>query len=187
MLTGDTFGVAGRAFRRSPTGEGDEVLVIGLGPVGLGHLAIRAFSGADVTAVEPSDYRRELALKLGAVAALHPREHISIRPRLIAECTGRPECVARALELVDDEGIVHQSGLCHEEVSIDPMSFYQREIVYTGDMYYSREDYPSMLELIERGLPLADLCTHEVEAADAQSAITEFLEARTGKVILRWS
>ena len=58
MLSGDTLGVAGPAFRRDPTGPGDRCLVIGLGPVGLGHVAIRAFTGAEVIAIEPSAYRR---------------------------------------------------------------------------------------------------------------------------------
>jgi threonine dehydrogenase-like Zn-dependent dehydrogenase len=186
MLSGDTIGVAGRAYRRDPTGPGDQVVVFGLGPVGLGHVAIRAFTGAEVIAVEPSAYRRELALSLGAKAAVAPGEPIDARPRVVAECTGRPDCIALALELVDDGGTVHQSGLCHEPISIDPMVFYRREIVYTGDMYYAREDYPAMMELVERGLPLERLCTHEVPAADSQPAITEFLAARTGKVILRW-
>jgi len=187
MLTGDTIGVAARAYRRDPSGPGDEVVVLGLGPVGLGHVLVRAFTGASVTAIEPSEYRRKLALELGATAAVRPEQPLETRPRVVVECTGRPECIARALEVVDDCGTVHQSGLCHDLVQISPIAFYRREIVYTGDMYFAREDYETMLELMRRGMPLARVCTHEVAADDAQRAITDFLETRSGKVILRWS
>jgi threonine dehydrogenase-like Zn-dependent dehydrogenase len=187
MISGDTLGVAGRAYRRDPSGPGDCVVIIGLGPVGLGHLAVRTFTGADVYAIEPSEYRRDLAIDLGAAGTVAPGETLNVRPRLIFECSGRPESIAHAIELIDDCGVVHQSGLCHSTVEFDPMTFFSREITYTGDMYYASEDYPTMLELVERGLRLEEICTHEVAAEDAQPAITEFLEARSGKVVLRWA
>lgn len=186
MLTGDTLGVAGRAFRRDPSSRGDPIVVIGLGPVGLGHVLVRAFTGAEVIAIEPSAYRRELALGLGATTALTPGEALDIKPRLVFECTGRPECIAQALEIVDATGCVHQSGLCHADVRINPMLFFKREIAYTGDMYYASEDYQSMLDLLQSGLPLERICTHEIGPADAQSAVTDFLKGLSGKVIIRW-
>ena len=64
--------------------------------------------------------------------------------------------------------------------------FLDREITYTGSWYYASEDYASMIDLVRRGLPLRSLCTHEVAAPEAQAAITDFLDARSGKVILRW-
>lgn len=187
MVIGDTLGVAARAFRREPTGEGDIVVVFGLGPVGLGHIAVRAFTGATVVAVEPSAYRRNLAVSLGAKAAVPPGSALDVRPRLVLECSGRPDCIAEAIELVEPGGSVRQSGLCHQPVTIDPMTFWEREITYTGDMYFAHEDYPTMLELFKSGVPLQEICTHDVQAADAQDAIKDFLDGRSGKVILRWA
>jgi L-iditol 2-dehydrogenase len=186
LIVGDTLGVAARAFRRDPTGPGDSVVVFGLGPVGLGHVAVRAFTGADVVAVEPSAYRRALALSLGAVAAIAPGDALDVTPRVVIECSGHPECVTQSIEIVDNGGVVHQSGLCHSTVSINPMAFFEREIAYTGDMYFAREDHATMLDLVERRLPLERICTHEVVAAEAQAAVTDFLEARSGKIVLRW-
>jgi VCBS repeat-containing protein len=77
--------------------------------------------------------------------------------------------------------------VCHDDVVINPLSLAKREIAYVGDWYYDTEDYPSMLELMSQGLPLAELCTHEVDADGAQSAITEFINGQTGKVVIRWS
>jgi L-iditol 2-dehydrogenase len=186
IVVGDTIGVAARAYRRDPTGPGDTVVVFGLGPIGLGHVAVRALMGAEVLAVEPSGYRRALALSLGAAAAVGPGEEIGVRPKVVIEASGRPECIEQAIQIVESGGVVHQSGLCHSPVSMNPMAFFEREIAYTGDMYFAREDHATMFELLARGLPIDRICTHEVVPGDAQAAITEFLNAQTGKVILRW-
>lgn len=187
LLSGDTLGVPGRSLRRVPSSPGASVLLIGLGPIGLGHLVVRNFTGAKVFAIEPSPYRRELASKLGAIEVLPPGERVDVRPQLVIECTGRPECVSQALEAVDSGGTVFQSGECGTDVAINPSGmFVHREITYTGGWYYASEDYASMTDLVNEGLPLADICTHDVPAQKAQSAITEFLEGRSGKVIIDW-
>jgi L-iditol 2-dehydrogenase len=43
-----------------------------------------------------------------------------------------------------------------------------------------------MTRLVEQGLPLASMCTHDVNAVEAGDAIEEFLAGRTGKVVFRW-
>lgn len=188
LLTGDGLGVPARGLRRVPSLCGETVLIIGLGPVGLGHALVRAFAGSRVVGVEPSPYRRELAKKLGAIEVLAPGEELTDRPRIVIEATGRVDCILRALELVDNGGIVLQSGECHDPVPISPSEvIIRREVTYTGAWYYSTEDYPDMLGLLDGGLRLGDLCTHDVDIADAQSAISDFLAGESGKVVLRWN
>jgi L-iditol 2-dehydrogenase len=188
MLSGDSLGVPMRSLRRAPAAPGESVLVIGLGPVGLGHVLVRSFLGAEVVGIDPSAYRRDLARRLGARTVLAPGEEIPGHHSLVIECSGRPDCITQALQLVDNGGIVLQSGECHVDVQIKPSeTLIRREVTYTGSWYYASEDYPAMLDVMARGLPLGRLCTHEVPAADAQAAISDFLEARTGKVVLRWS
>lgn len=188
MLTGDGLGVPARGLRRAPSNPDDRVLVIGLGPVGLGHVLVRAFIGAEVIAIEPSAYRRELALQLGATRVLHPDEDLDARPSLVIESTGRSECIRQALELVDNGGVVLQSGECHTDVAINTFeTMIHREVTYTGSWYYATEDYQDMCLLLDRGIRLERLSTHDVAAADSQLAITDFLEGSSGKVILRWN
>lgn len=188
LLTGDSLGVPVRALHRVPSRPDDRVLVIGLGPVGLGHVAVRSFAGAEVVGIEPSAYRRRLALKLGASTVLPPEQDVGRGYAAVIECSGRPENILLAFHLADDAGTVIQSGECHTPISISPSdTFVRREITYTGSWYYATEDYPGMRELLERGLPLSEMCTHDVAAVDAQPAITDFLRGDSGKVVLRWS
>lgn len=65
--------VAIRAVRRSRLGLGESVAVFGAGMIGLGVVvAARAAGAATVVVVEPDARRRELAMGLGASAALTP-------------------------------------------------------------------------------------------------------------------
>ncbi|MEU3270884.1 zinc-binding dehydrogenase [Saccharomonospora sp. NPDC006951] len=188
MLTGDPLGVPVRALRRAPTGKGDRVVVIGLGPVGLAHVVVRAFEGADVVGVEPARFRRNLGLELGASQVFHAVDDIGFKADVVIECTGIPECIRQAFAIVEDGGVVLQSGECVAEIPLSPTEiFVRREVTYTGSWYYASEDYGAMVDLMGKGLPLERLCTHDVGASQAQEAITEFLNGRTGKVVLRWS
>jgi S-(hydroxymethyl)glutathione dehydrogenase/alcohol dehydrogenase len=57
----------------APVEPGSDVVVLGCGPLGLSAVqGARIKGAARIVAVEPIRYRRELALKLGATAALDP-------------------------------------------------------------------------------------------------------------------
>jgi len=188
LLSGDALGVPVRAQRRVPSAGGERVLVIGAGPVGLGHVLVRAQGGAEVVVVEPSAYRSELARELGAAVALAPGEDIGCVPALVIECTGIPACIGQALDVVRRGGTVLQSGLCGC-VEVSPTNtFVVREVVYTGTWYYADEDYPEILRLYAEGLPAASLITHDFPADDVGAAYRHaFVSKDSGKVVLDWT
>lgn len=186
LISGDAMGVPVRAYRRVPSHSGERVLVIGAGPVGLGHVLLRAHVGAAVTVIEPSPYRRELALALGAAAVHEPGEEIDEAFGLVIECTGIPACVQQALATVERGGTVLQSGICHR-VEISPTeTVVIREVSYTGAFYYADEDYPEILSLYKDGLAVGQMVTHEFRAEQIAAAYRAFTGRDSGKVILRW-
>ncbi len=185
LLTGDALGVPVRGLTRVPHAEGMTVVVIGLGPVGLSQVLVRSFTGADVVGVDPSPERRELARRGGARLVLGPDEPLP-PAAIVIECTGLAECIALAFDTAQAGGTVLQSGEC-SAVTINPSrSIIHREVNYVGSWYYTTSDYPQMLRLFSEGLDIASLITHEVAAEDAADAVAAFLDARSGKVILRW-
>ena len=186
LQSGDALGVPARVARRFPPEPGAEVAVIGLGPVGLGHVAVQAYAGARVIGIEPSAARRRQALRLGAAEVYEP-DQFRRHPRTVIECTGSPSAIADAFAMVDSGGTVIQSGECQRPISLVPSDVViHREITYTGSWFYASEDYPYMTDLVAKGLPLRDLCTHEVRPEDAQLAFGDFLHGLTGKVVVRW-
>ena len=73
-MLGDTVGTGLAAgMNLAPIEPGSDVVVLGAGPVGLGAIqAARIMGAAQIIAVEPIRYRREVALKLGATMVLDP-------------------------------------------------------------------------------------------------------------------
>jgi L-iditol 2-dehydrogenase len=188
LISGDTLGVPVRAFRRLPTSSGDRVLVIGLGPIGLGHTLLRAHEGAEVIAIEPSEYRRELAMKLGASTVFEPGEDFGPAPDFVIECTGIPACIHQAFDAVAPRGTVLQSGECDTPIEVNPSElFIRREIIYTGGWYYSEADFPEMVRRYQDGLPVDRMVTHEFPADEIADAYATFVSKRSGKVMIDWT
>ena len=187
LLAGDSLGVPARAMRRAPHADGDVVVIIGLGPVGLGHVLVRAWFGARVIAIEPSEYRQRLGRTLGATTVLRPGDPVEPGAAVVIECSGRPESITRAFDLVRNGGVVVQSAECHEDVPLNPSELIiRRELTYTGSWYFAPEDYDTMVGLLRDGLPVRRMLTHEVPAAAAPEVVSRFLDGQTGKVVLRW-
>lgn len=79
-----------------------DVVVMGLGPVGLITALLLQRAGARVVGVDPSDARRTVAGSVGLDAAATASENVP----LIIEASGRPEALAAALDLLAHEGTV---------------------------------------------------------------------------------
>jgi threonine dehydrogenase-like Zn-dependent dehydrogenase len=187
LLTGDGLGVPIRALRKVPHRPGERIAVLGLGPVGLAHVLVRDREGAEVIAIEPSEYRRRLARSLGATAVFAPGEDIGAPPGMVIECTGIAACVQQAFDMVDPAGTVLQSGWC-TAVEIDPgATVLSREVTYTGTWYYADDDYPAMVEAYQNGLPIGMMSTHEFDAHRIAEAYRQFVSKETGKIIVSWT
>ena len=186
LMSGDALGVPVRALRRVPSGEGTRVLVIGLGPVGLAHVAVRSAAASEVVAIEPSPTRRRLGMDLGASAVHHPDEVDIEVADIVIEATGLPACVARAFDLAASGGTVLQSGECASAPIRPSHDIVHREVTYAGAWYYATEDYPDMVRIESQGLGIRRLVTDELPARDAQLAFDRFFGGDAGKVVLRW-
>ena len=97
----------------------DTLVVLGAGPVGLAVTAAAAAMGAVTVVVEPDERRRGIARQLGAKHAVHPGDIDALLADLtrgrgadvVVEVSGRPDVMARALELVAFKGRVAYVGI----------------------------------------------------------------------------
>jgi L-iditol 2-dehydrogenase len=85
----DTLSVCLHAQHLSGLGINDRVAVIGAGPIGLGQLLLGKASGADVIVIDPVQSALDLALELGADAAVNGADE---------------DAVARVLDFSDGRG-----------------------------------------------------------------------------------
>ncbi|MYY06920.1 NAD(P)-dependent alcohol dehydrogenase [Streptomyces sp. ATexAB-D23] len=162
---------AGTVLNRLRPEPGSSLVVLGAGGVGLSALMAAVAVGCDpVVAVDPVASRRELALSLGAAAALAPggglaaalRELTGGGAHHVVETTGRPETVRRAVGALRPRGALALLGL-GGEVTFDVMGLLAKGVrvhgVVEGDSDPGRF-IPELIALHGRGLfPLDRLVT----------------------------
>lgn len=194
LLTGDGMGVPYHTSTRLADPAIRTVAIFGAGPIGLGNVIMQAFLGRRVLVVEVSAERRALALRLGAEAAIDPRQADPVEslraltdgggPDVCLEAAGRPETLTQCFAAVRTGGTVAMNG----EQGPLPLSpsddFIRRDITALGSWFYQAREYPRMVALYRQGLPVESLITHRFPLAAGGEAFAEFAAARTGKVLL---
>ncbi len=189
----DPVGTHFHANKRMGTNARHTVAVFGLGPMGLGATCVTAFLGARVIAVDPIAYRRDLAKKLGAAEVVDPAAgDVATQIRELTkgygldrafECSGRPEPLYTALDLVRHFGHVSIIGE-QPEAKISPSNHFNRkEITLSGSTCFPLGDYDEIVRAFEAGLPAAKMITHRFTVEQAAEAYATFDTGHTGKVI----
>ena len=170
---------------------GETVVVLGQGVVGLLTTQTLSLAGARVVVVEPDPYRRALALRVGAVAALEPTAEIGEQLRahnhgrladLVVEVSGAPSALQMALELLLDEGVVVvASWYGHKSVNLDLGRRFHRgrltlrssQVGRLAPETWPRWDHGRRAETVAALLPrlhLTELISHRMALSEAGTA-----------------
>jgi len=161
---------------------GESVLVVGAGPIGLlltQYLKLKASSKIIVS--EPSEYRREIAKRLGADVALDPRqvnvasavERLCGKVDVAIEAVGKMETVKDALSAVKRGGRVLIFGVPPKEGTIPLKVFdvYFHEIAITGSYSLTQKTFYQALQLINgRRILTSELISHRFTLKDLPKA-----------------
>lgn len=158
----------------------DTVAVLGAGPIGLAVAAASVAMGARTVVVEPSPERREAATRLGVSDTVVPELADDLLGELTAgrgadvvvEASGRPEVMARALELAAFHGRVGYIGIDVGGAALAPLGLIQsKELRITGSIG-SPGVWPETLRFLARsGVDLTPLVTHRFGVDGALRAL----------------
>jgi L-iditol 2-dehydrogenase len=176
--------------------EGDVVLILGGGPIGLFHLQLALLARASAVIVsDPTVLRWRVAETLGATATVDPvsedlasvvderTEGFGVDAAVV--CAGVPDLVNEAIRLVRKGGRVSVfaglggGGWAWVEANL----VHYNEISVTGASDCRLDQYEKALRLIESGrINVADMVTHRFPLAEAARAIETSAEATGIKV-----
>jgi L-iditol 2-dehydrogenase len=194
-LAGCAFSPAFSAQKRMAVGPGDTLLVTGLGPVGLGAVVIGKARGARVLGVDVEPYRRELATRLGADAALDGRDSrigdlvaAAAAPGVVTralDASGNAAAQRLCLDAVAPRGQVAWIGQNRESFAVNPsLDFINKSLTLIGAWHFDLNDWDEMAALLRRTPAAEALITHEYPLADVQQAFDVFVSGQAGKVFL---
>ncbi|OBJ79321.1 alcohol dehydrogenase [Mycobacterium gordonae] len=170
----------GSMVRTGEAGDGDTVVVMGVGGIGMNAVQGARIAGARViVALDPVEYKRDRSLEFGAThTAATVDEALSLvtdltRGQLADVCVVSTDSaegayVAQALSLVGKRGRVVMTAIPHPTdtsvaMSLFDLTLYEKQV--RGSLFGSsnpRRDIPRMLDLYRAGrLKLDELVTRE--------------------------
>lgn len=135
--------VGAHAARVAGVVPGEEVLVVGGGPIGLATALAARWRGASLVLVsEPQEHRRGIAERLG-FRTLDPTGEETPRSAfpLAFECVGHSATLAAALHAVPPRGRVVFVGLAEETIELPATPLMVGERTIGGSSAYSAKDF----------------------------------------------
>lgn len=163
--------IGAHAVRRSGLQPGENVLVIGGGPIGLGVMAFAKLQGARVIAMDIDEGRLAFCkqwagvddtVSVGdatsaAIAELTGGEY----PSVVFDATGNARSMAEAVRYLAHGGRLVYVGLVKGEIAIDDPEFHKRETTLLSSRNATKEDFEYVADRIREGrLDVGSYVTH---------------------------
>jgi len=177
---------------------GEDVLITGAGPIGSMAAAVASHAGArHIVVTDINDYRLDLAKQMGASRVVNvANESLDDVMESLDMCegfdvglemSGAPSAFNSMLKNMNNGGKIALLGIPPSDMAID-----WNEVIFKGLTIrgiYGREMFETwykMASLVQSGLNLNPIITHEFKIDDFQEAIDIMASGLSGKVILDW-
>lgn len=186
--------VAVHDVRRAAIIQGDKVVVIGGGPIGVLVATVAKNFGAEVLVIEVDSGRRKQIAELG-FEVLDPiandqENFVNSWTRgagadVVFEVSGAAAAVLGATSLAKARGTLVVVAIHPTPRPIDLQKVFWRELTILGARVYQRQDFEKAVELISNGdIPVEALITKVVNLSDTASAFDELASGRAMKVLV---
>lgn len=187
VLMSQLFGTVLHAFYKLGNLIGQDVVVIGQGPVGqLFNAALRNLGARRIVGVDPLSHRRELAPRMGATHALAPGDDLRDQvlgitegelPHMVVEAVGLESTFHLAADLVRHRGTILYFGVPNKEPGRGVMSlnflrmFGNETRIVTTVGPDPHADYATALQWITEGrIDVRPMITHVLPFERIQQA-----------------
>lgn len=170
---------------------GEDVAIAGAGPIGLMAAAVARHAGArSVLVSDVSDYRLELAARLGVPAARTLSGGGGAQPPRFSvglEMSGSGAGLQELIDQLVPGGRLAALGLTSDRVELDWSAVVTKMLTIQG-IFGRRvfETWDEMSRLVREGLDIAPLVTHRFACQDFERAFAAVASRECGKVILDW-
>jgi len=174
--------IAVHALGRAGIPDGEQVIILGAGPIGLATVLAATAAGARVMAADPVPARRDLALTMGAenaawggdgglLDAVQAWTHGPGAP-VVIDTTGDPGALAQATRLVCSAGRVVVVGMSAAAAPLRSGVFPEKEIDVLGSSCATAADFRSAIALVQAHREtISALFSHRFPLTHAREAI----------------
>ncbi|PVY72863.1 zinc-binding alcohol dehydrogenase family protein [Pectobacterium versatile] len=163
----EPYAISAHAVRRAKVQRGEQVLVVGAGPIGLGAAAIAKADGAQVVVADTSAARREHVianLNLPVVdpsvedfeAQLRAEFGGSLAEKVI-DATGNQHAMNNTINLIRHGGSIVFVGLFKGDLQFSDPEFHKKETTMMGSRNATLEDFAKVGRLMSEGKLTAEM------------------------------
>ena len=177
----------------------EDVLITGAGPIGLMAAIVARHTGARfVVMTDVSDYRLELARKIGVTRAVDVRtERLADIQRELGmkegfdvgfEMSGVPSAMRDMIDNMAHGGRIAELGLPDHEFPIDWSQVVFKMLTLRG--VYGRQIFETWYQMsvfVQTGLDISPVITHLFPYTEYREAFKVGHSGKCGKVVLDWS
>jgi len=171
------------AQRLANVSLGESVAVIGLGVSGQLHVQLaKARGAAKVIGISRSKFKNDLAIELGADVVIEsgPGTVAKVLDEtegrgadVVIECTGVMPSIADAIRMVRFGGRIQMFGITSATSGALPFyDLYFKELTLINNRAATAQDFPVMIDLVNRGVVrLEPLVTHRMALDELRAAL----------------
>lgn len=177
--------------------QGDTVCIVGGGAIGQIMAQLARISGASKVVVsEPVEMRRDLAISLGADAAVDPmagdlKEQLQSTigkdyADVVIECVGRPVAVGQAVHIAGKGGkiLLFSVPNPNDTFELPLIDVFQKELTIKGSFVNPDTQYRAASLISEKRLNLKPLITHRYPTEQLEEAIKKQMANDSVKVVV---
>jgi len=184
--------IGAHAVRRGRVADGDRVLVVGAGPIGLGVALFARLSGGRVFVLDRDAERVAAAHSLtgaspltvatdavAAVAAATGGDGFDV----VFDATGSAGAMQAGFDFVAHGGSYVLVSVVKDAITFRDPDFHRKEMTLLGSRNATTEDFERVIAAIRNGdVPVSRLITHRTTLAGAVRAIPTWAEQKAGLI-----
>ena len=196
----ECFAIGAHAVRRAQIREGEQVLVIGAGPIGLGVMQFAQLAGGSVLAMDISRERLDFAAaRLGLAGTIKAgrdgvKEEIAAAtggdfPTVIFDATGNSRSMMDAFLYLAHGGRFVLVGLVNADICFPDPEFHKRETTLLSSRNATIDDFNWVMESMASNKVTVDsLVSHRCSLAETVDCFPRWTnpEARVIKAIIEF-
>jgi 2-desacetyl-2-hydroxyethyl bacteriochlorophyllide A dehydrogenase len=180
--------IGAHGVRRADVREGEFVLIVGAGPIGMGAMELARIAGGNIIAMDINDYRLSLCReKLHIEHLLNPSSaHITEElldithgnmPTVVIDATGNQAAINNGFHYMAHGGRYILIGLQKDRIKFSHPEFHKREATLMSSRNATREDFEHVIHAMKKGWihPTAYL-THHVKFSRIKEEFNGWLQ-----------
>lgn len=186
--------IGAHGVRRADVKEGEFVLVIGAGPIGLGIMEFARIAGGRVIAMDINDHRLSFCQeKLSVEYTINPlKDDVNAKlseitngdfPTVVIDATGSQKAINSGFLYMAHGARYVLVGLQKGELIVSHPEFHKREATLMSSRNATREDFRHVISCMKQGLVKpATYITHRVQFDQVKDEFESWLKPETGVI-----